>query len=311
MKKKCAILILASLLSLVARAQYDPSFSHYFDMETSFNAATVGKEKKLNVSAAYALQMAGFENNPRTMYAAADVPFYFLHSMHGAGVQMMNDQIGLFNHMRLSVEYAYKFKLLGGQMSIGVSGGLLSEKFDGSRVDAEDSSDPALAGSEIKGNALDLGAGIYYSHKYWYVGLSVQHLTAPLITLGESNELKVSRTYYLTAGGNIGLGNPSLTFKPSVLVRSDFAGYRGDINARVVYTHEKRMMYLGLGYSPTNSVTVFVGGNFHGVKLGYSYEFYTNGISAINGSHELCLGYQTDINFTKRGRNKHQVGRLL
>ncbi len=46
------------------RAQYDPSFSHYFDMEPSFNPAAVGKQSKLNVTAAYALDMAGFNITP-------------------------------------------------------------------------------------------------------------------------------------------------------------------------------------------------------------------------------------------------------
>ena len=70
-------------------------------------------------------------------------------------------------------------------------------------------------------------------------------------------------------------------------------------------------MYAGLGYSPTNSVTVFIGGQFHGIMVGYSYEAYTRAISIGNGSHELHVGYQTDIDFGKKGRNKHQSVRLL
>jgi len=50
--------LLASLAGVV-KAQYDPSFSHYFDMETSFNPAAAGKQPKINVTAAYALDMAG------------------------------------------------------------------------------------------------------------------------------------------------------------------------------------------------------------------------------------------------------------
>ena len=38
-------------------AQYDPSFSHYFDMEPSFNPGSVGKQAKLNVDVVYALDM--------------------------------------------------------------------------------------------------------------------------------------------------------------------------------------------------------------------------------------------------------------
>ena len=99
-----------------SQAQYDVSFSHYFDMEPSFNAAAVGKSPKLNIAAAYAMQMAGFKRNPNTMYAGADAQFLLMKQFHGAGVQFMNDQIGLFSHKRLALQYAFKFKLFGGQL---------------------------------------------------------------------------------------------------------------------------------------------------------------------------------------------------
>ena len=311
MKCKYVITLVLAMLVLNARAQYDPSFSHYFDMEPSFNAASVGKETKLNITAAYAIQMAGFERCPQTIYVGADIPFYFLKAFHGAGLQFMNDQIGLFKHMRIEAQYAGKFNLFGGQMSIGIQAGLLNESFDGSKIDIEDPSDPAFTKSQVTGNQIDLSAGLYYKRGPFYIGASVQHINAPTIELGETNELKIDRTYYFTAGYNIKLRNPFLTIKPSVMFKSDLAGYRGDITCRLVYTNEKKMMYLGVNYSPMNSVTLLVGGNIQGIFLGYSYEFYTGGISLINGTHELCIGYQMDINLTKKGRNKHQSVRIL
>lgn len=99
--------------------------------------------------------------------------------------------------------------------------------------------------------------------------------------------------------------------KPSALVKYDGVAWRGDVSCRLVYTHEKKMLYGGISYSPTNSVTGLIGGRFHGVVLGYSYEFYTSAISPGNGSHELFVGYQTDINLVKEGRNKHKSVRIL
>ena len=137
------------------------------------------------------------------------------------------------------------------------------------------------------------------------------HATAPIIELGETNELAVSRSFYFTGGYNIRLRNPFLTIQTSVLARTDGVGYRGDVTGRLKYTHEQRVMYAGLSYSPTNSVTLLLGGNFHGVMFGYSYEAYTGGISLGNGSHELFVGYQTDIDLGKKGRNRHQSVRIL
>ena len=116
-KRLYITITLALLLSVGAKAQYDASFSHYWDMEPYFNPAAVGKQPKLNVVAAYALDMAGFENNPRTMYLGADMPFFLLGAYHGAGVSLINDQIGLFTHQRIALQYAYKHKLFGGNMS--------------------------------------------------------------------------------------------------------------------------------------------------------------------------------------------------
>lgn len=308
------IIIITALLLLtvnVARAQYDPSYSHYFSMEPSFNPASVGKENVLNVVGAYALDLAGFEHNPNTFYVGADMPLYFLKNYHGVGLSMLNDKIGLFTHQRIAGQYAFRFKLFGGRLAAGIQAGLLMEKFDGSKLDVEDSNDPALPSSEVSGNSLDLGFGLYYTHKNWYAGASVQHITAPQIDLGETNEFKVDPSYYLTAGYNIKLRNPLISIPTSTLVRYDGVSWRGDITARVVYKNDKKMLYGGVSYSPTNSVTALIGGSFHGINIGYSYEVYTSAINPGNGSHELFVSYQTDINLQKKGRNKHKSVRFL
>lgn len=310
-KRKFITLAFLTLASIGVHAQYDVAFSHYFDMEPTFNAAAVGKQSKLNITAAYAMDFVGFENNPQTMYAAADMPFYFLKGLHGAGVQFMNDKLGLFSHQRLALQYAYKHKLFGGTISAGLSVGLLSESFDGTDLDAGEAGDPALPTTKVEGSGFDLGVGLYYMRGPWYVGVSAQHLNAPLVELGETNELQIDPTYYLTGGYNIKLRNPFLTIKPSVLVRTDGVAYRADITGRLIYTNDKKMMYGGVGYSPTNSVTFMFGGMVHGVMLGYSYEFYTSAISPGNGSHELFIGYQMDLNLVKKGKNKHKSVRIL
>jgi len=280
-------------------------------MESSFNPGAVGKQEKINIVGAYNMTLVGFDHNPRTMFTSADMPFYLIGAYHGVGVRFVNDAIGLFSHRTLGLQYAFKKRLFGGTLSVGVDGALLSENFDGGDLVVIDTGDPAFSTSEATGTGFDLGAGLYYTHKHWYVGLSAMHLLSPTVEIGEKSELTVARTYYFTAGCNIRLRNPFLSLHPSVMGRSDAVGYRADVTTRLKYTHEQRVMYVGVGYSPTNSVTLMLGGNFHGVSLGYSYEAYTNGVSLGNGSHELIVGYQMDINLFKKGRNRHQSVRLL
>lgn len=310
-KRLYIILSLTVLFAAGARAQYDASFSHYWDLEPYFNPAAVGKQPKLNVVGAYAISMAGFENNPRTMYVGADMPFYFIGAYHGAGVSLLNDQIGLFTHQRIALQYAYKRRLFGGTISVGMQFGFVNEQFDGSKVDLGEAGDPAFATSDVNGNSMDLAAGLYYTHGRWYAGISAQHLTSPLVELGETNELQIDPTFYLTGGYNIKLRSPFVTIPTSVLVRTDGKAYRADVTARVVYTNDKKMMYAGVSYSPTNSVTAVIGGMFHGINLSYSYEMYTSALSIGNGSHELTVGYQTNLNLFKKGKNKHKSVRIL
>ena len=129
--------------------------------------------------------------------------------------------------------------------------------------------------------------------------------------LGETNELDISATYYLTGGYNIRLSHPFLTIQTSALGRTDGSAWRADLTGRLKYEHEKKVMYAGLTYSPTNSVTVMLGGRFFGVHIGYSYEIYTSAVSLGNGSHELFVGYQTELNLYKKGKNLHKSVRIL
>ena len=278
-------------------------------MESSFNPAAVGKQAKLNVTAAYALDMAGFEHNPRTMYLAADMPFLLFNHQQGVGVSLMNDQIGLFTHQRLSLQYAYKKKIWGGMKSIGLQGSMLSESFDGSKVDAEESGDPAFATTNVEGSGMDFALGLYFIHRNWYVGLSGQHLTSPTINLGDSNEFKIDATYYLTGGYNIQLKNPLIELQPSVFLLTDMSSFHADITARLEYN---KMFNGGISYRVNESVGILLGVKIGRFQAGYAYDFPITAMGqATSGSHELCVRYALKLKKTTTGKNRHKSVRIL
>ena len=312
---KCKAIILAALVALVSQragAQYDAYFSHYFDMQTAYNPAAAGKVSKINVTGAYAMALSGFENAPTTAYISGDMPFYFINNVHGVGLQLWSDKTGLHTRQAIDAQYALRKQLGGGWLSVGVQAGLLNMKFEGSKVDVIDTDDPVFKSkSDVDGNALDLGVGLLYQRRNWYVGISGQHVTSPQVKLGEVYKYDVAATWYLHGGMDFQLRHPLLKVSTSAIVRTDGVTYRGDVTGRLIYSYDNRMFYGGVTYSPTNSVTALLGANFHGVVVGYSYEFYTNGIDLKNGTHELFVGYQTDIELTKKGKNRHQTTRTL
>ena len=162
-KQNLVLFVMFWMLVLTASAQQEPSFSHYWAMETSYNPAAAGKESKLNIAGAYAMTLTGFEHAPRTMYIGADMPLMLLNSYHGVGAQLMSDRIGLFDHQRLALQYAYKHRMLGGMLSVGVQVGMLSEKFKGSELDLEEKEDPAFSTTDVSGTALDVSRTIVHS----------------------------------------------------------------------------------------------------------------------------------------------------
>ena len=314
LKRHITILFLA-LTALAASAQEDVSFGHYWAMPSFYNPAATAIDTKLDVRAIYANQFTGFEDCPKTLYVGADLPIYFLTPAHSAGASFLNDQSGLFTHMRISLQYAYHHSF---GKNIKVSGGirlmLLSETFDGSKVDVIDSGDPVVSSAKAKGTGFDLDFGVRVDYKkQWYAGISMLHLLSPRIEYGDDKiyQYNTSSAFYLTGGYNIKFRSPLFNMQLDAIVRTDLNKWRGDATARLMYNGEKHHLYFGASYSPLNSASVLVGGDFHGITIGYSYEIYTSAIGFLHGTHEISLGYKADLDLFKKGRNLHKSVRHL
>ena len=309
----CAMTLLVAITAtgFQSWAQQDPAFVHYWQMEPQFNPAAVGRIPQLSITAALQSHASGYENAGSTLYAGADMAFQIGRTRHGVGVLFQNDEFGLFSHKRFSVQYAYHFKLWGGTLSIGAEADMLNESLNGSKAELGDANDPAFPATDLSGSKFDASAGIYYAHRCWYAGFAMQHITAPTVRMGETNEYDVKSLYNLTAGYNIRLKNPFFTITPTTLLRYDGSAFRADITARLQYAHEKKRLYAGINYSPQHSVTGFVGGMFHGVDLSYAYEANTSGMGIGAGQHEVTLGYRLDLNLGKKGKNLHRSVRWL
>ena len=313
--RRVRIMMIIGLLTVAVKdacAQWDVQFSDYTVLRSYYNPAVSGTDGLLNVAGAYAIQMAGYDNAPQTMYVGADMPIYFLSPRHGAGVSFMSDKIGMFSTQRIGLQYAFNFKVGNkSRLAIGVQGAMMSETIDPSDVELEDASDQAFPSSSVDGSAFDVAAGLFFYNPRFWAGLSAQHLTEPSLEMGDTYQVDIARSYYFMGGCNIKLKNTLLTLQPSVMVQTDLQSWREDVQCKVMYEYEGKKFYGGVGYSPSTSVTFLIGGNFHGISLGYSYQMYTEGIGLQNGSHEIVLNYQTELDLFKKGRNRHKSVRFL
>lgn len=312
MLKKLLTILAVLTATHVAMAQYDPEFTHFWMMRPSYNPAAAGEEDALNITGAYSMQMTGFTHAPKTMYAGVDMPFIVMRKRNGVGLTFLNDELGLFTHKRFSAQYSYYInRLFGGKLSIGAQADLISETFDGTGADVEETNDPAIPTTKVTGSKVDMSAGLMYYHKRWFAGFSMLHILSPRVMLGETNELPIDPTYYFTAGYNIALRNPLLTIHPAVLCRYDGSEFRADISGRIELHSDTKKLFAGASWSPEHSASLFVGGLFHGVTLSYSYEAYTSIPDLKSGAHEIIMKYDLDLNLYKKGRQRHKSVRYL
>lgn len=299
------------LAAVAAQAQFDTHFTHYWALQGYYNPAVAGLSGRLNIYGTYAMQMAGYTNAPATMLVGADMVLPTEKKNQAVSANLYNESIGLFTNQRLFAGYAYRFGLLGGRLAIGACVGSLEQKFDGSKVEAEEAGDDAFPSSEVDGMGLDLTAGMHYIHPLFYAGMSVMHVTAPTIELGEAHEIKIDPTLYFSGGCNIQLKNPLLSIQPSLQVMTDLQAWRADLTLRGTYTYDEKRYYAGLTYSPMTSVAILLGGEINSVSFGYAYELFTSGVGLIHGSHDLYVGYVMDLDLFKKGKNKHKSIRIL
>ncbi len=318
------LLALLAAFPVAVNAQADAQFTQYYEVPAYYNAGAIGMNDYIRLRGGSRLQWVGIPKAPLTFVAAADMPLKLFGKRLGIGLVMQQESMGLYKNLNLGAQVAYKIKLLGGTLSAGVQIGFVDESFKGSEVflpdgdDYHEGTDNAIPTTDIRGNAFDIGAGVYYTHKYFWAGVSATHLTSPTITMnaesGEGGEEKnyefqMGRALYFMAGSNIPLKNTLFEIMPSVMVKSDLTFTTAEITGRVRYN---KFLTGGIGYRYNDAVMVTLGAEYKNFFLGYSYDYPTSAISkASSGSHEILVGYSLKLDLSEKNKNKHKSIRIM
>ncbi len=328
-------IVIRTLLSLAAltvvfslKAQTDPNLSQYYVAPTLYNPSATGNTDFLRIRGGARLQWVGIDGAPQSFLAAADMPFKLGTQRICAGVNMLQESIGLYSTLNLTVQASYKLRKWGGMWSIGLGVGIYDQSFKGSEVylpgddDYHESTDDAIPTSDIHGTALDADFGIWYEHPKFYAGLSMTHLTAPTVTMNAANasggsetsgerkyQFKADRTLYFTAGCNIPVKNTLFEIIPSLLVKSTFTFTTAELNARL---RMRKFLSFGIGYRWDDAVIATVAAEIKNFYIGYSYDYATSAIhSASSGSHELFVGYSMKLDLSDKNKNRHKSVRIM
>jgi type IX secretion system PorP/SprF family membrane protein len=292
-----AFFFIAFMLSVVlASAQQDQNFSQYMNNPLMINPGYAGTRELVCLAGVHRQSMVGLNGAPSTSVFSANLPISVLHG--GVGLSLLNDAAGNEKNLGISGVYAYSVSLKDGLVGIGLNIGFINASIkSGASWTGNNSSsglDPLVPTAGSSAMSLDLGVGVYYRTENLYFGVGATHLTQPEKKFNKGGSLTLNRYFNLTCGYAISLPNPQFEFQPSVFIGSTMANQVFDLNGMLIYN---KRIWGGISYRLSTAVVGMVGIVLkNDVRIGYSYDFNTNGLSSANsGTHEISLGYNFSL----------------
>lgn len=293
--KKYILSIVFLFVFSAAYNQQDPQFSQIIFNPMSINPGYAGSLNMIGFGAINKIQWAGFgDGAPLSTAVSINSPIAPFGFKSGIGLSILNDKYGFNSDLGISFSYAarFKFKVVDGNLGIGITGGMVNNSLDPTWTYPDGTSDEVIPQAKESSINLDLGFGLYYNTDYMFFGLSATHLNESKINKS-TNPARYSRQYYVTGGYILNL-NQAWQFEPSVLITTDISSSRLSINSIIKYN---KKFWGGVSYRIGEAITGMVGIElFNGIKFGYAYDYNTSRISKYNdGSHEFMLGYNFQL----------------
>lgn len=311
MFRRILIFVLFCVAVTNAKSQYDPQFSQNMFNKLAINPGFAGASGDMNLVALNRNQWSGVMAIKTTVFSG-DMPIKFLGLNSGVGLNFINDELGNFTNLSIHLDYAIKWELDEGVLSVGLNAGLLNQSINAIiltslKGNVYDPSDEYIPTVDQTGSAFDAGLGVYYEDKKFYAGASVSHVNSPKANFKNEFNFKTSGTFYLLGGYKLKIEDSAYELLPSFFFKTDMASAQVDLNALVKYSGR---YWGGLTYRYQDAIVVLAGIEMkNGIKFGYSYDITTSAMATtgFGGTHEVMVGYNLDVNFEKRTKRYKSV----
>jgi type IX secretion system PorP/SprF family membrane protein len=310
MKKHIVLWVIATMLSVCAKAQQDTQFSQYIFNGIYINPAYTGYKEDVFIQSYYRSQWVGVNGAPQSFSLAADGAVN--DGRVGLGAMINSDQIGAQSALNAYINYAYRIRV--GQdetshLAFGLAAGLMQLGINGSKLNAITPGDMAVPVASQTMFAPDANVGIYYANERYFMGVSATNILARLIHHNSADNMLVpipKMHFYFTAGTFIPI-NDDVKVKPVVLIKDDFKGPTTlDVDGFILMSER-----LSFGAFYRSSIKLYAKNNLQtdlprqnafgaiaelfatpSLRIGYSYDHSINSLGTYNyGSHELSVGF--------------------
>lgn len=290
MKKKLFFLFL--LLSSLAHAQQEAQYSMYMFNGMAINPAYSGSLEGLSASALYRMQWVGIEGAPKTLFANVHRPFF--DGKMGAGLTVVNDQIGVMDRNSVALAGSYHLAMPTFRVSFGLQGtySQYSIGLGGVQHSLDGSADPTFSGT-ISQSTFNVGGGIFAYADRWFAGVSAPHfMRNPLSDeLINTTSSAVEVPHFFAQAGYIHSLNPLVALKPSFLLKAvNGSPMVADINLNAYY---KKTIGIGAGYRTSGSVIAMLECQpLPHFRFAYAYDYMLSKLNTFAGStHEVMLRF--------------------
>lgn len=282
-----------------------------------FNPAIAGSKEQISSNFQYRNHTIG--NGQLSEIKSFGIHAPFKHQRIGLGLQLYQEKYTIQNRLSATVSFAYKINFKKGTFSFGLNAGLLQSSFRFSDLVVL----PAEKANLVDLNVLtpDIGSGIYYQTKNYYVGISALHLLPSNWNKSnyKSEYEAVKRHYYLVYGHKIGISE-KLVFLPTLLFKYvDSNRFLVDISMHLKFAD---LVWTGISIRTNNLYSVQAGVKLsdllslqrQSIKIGYAYDWSDNPVSLASGtSHEIMLILDLEIHEkpSKIRKNKINISPVL
>jgi type IX secretion system PorP/SprF family membrane protein len=269
------------------------------------NPGFCGTKRLVDIRINYRNQWTGYDGAPKTYVLALNSRL--MKGKLGLGGFVFKDDIGPFKNFSGSLTAAYHLKFSDSELSFGVQGNYLKQRFIGTDITLRNQQDKAINQYvEDKAGNFDGSFGIVYYNDRFHLAVAANNIAASTLEFYKNDTLKTGKFinvahYNFSAGYNWG-DNPDFVFENTILaVYVPAVPFMFDYTLRM---HMKKQLMAGLNFRFGDAIALQLGYTIKdNIHIAYSYDFVTSPLRKYQkGSHEIMLVFSSNFGTDKKKR---------
>lgn len=304
MIRKILILFFLPLFSHLFAQQY-PWWTQYRANQTLYNPAFCGTKRLVDIRINYRNQWTGYDGAPKTYALALNSRLW--KGRVGVGGFIFKDDIGPFKQLNSSLTAAYHLKFPDSELSFGIQGNYISQRFNGNDITLRNQQDKAINQYiEDKQSTFDGSFGLLYFNDRFHLGVGANNIASSKMEYYKNDSLKKG-TYTNAPHYNISAGfnwadDIDYTFENTV-----FASYVPGVPFSFDYTlrlHMKKQLIAGFSFRLNDAIALQLGYTIkEKLQISYSYDIVTSPLRKYqSGSHELTIIFSSNFGTDQKRR---------